>query len=45
MGELKSWKILVLGNSYVWRAGPIKWHWSNQDRIKYIKQSGVTYVN
>lgn len=29
----------------LWRAGPIKWHWSNQDRTKYIKQSGVTHGN
>ena len=26
----------------LWRAGPIKWHWSNQDSIKYFRQSGVT---
>ena len=29
----------------LWRAGPIKWQWSSQDSIKYIKQSGVTHVN
>ena len=27
----------------MWRKGPIKWHWSNQDGIKYIKPSGVTH--
>ena len=25
------------------RAGSIKWHWSNQDSIKYIKQIGVSH--
>ena len=32
-------------NEILQRAGPIKWHWSSQDSIKYIKQSWVTYVN
>ena len=29
----------------MWRARPIKWHWSGEDSTKYIKQSGVTHVN
>ena len=29
----------------LWRAGPIKLHWSDESSIKYIKQSGVTHVN
>ena len=33
----------VLGG--VWRAGPTKWHWSDQDSINCIKHSGVTPVN
>ena len=35
----------VYANTSMWRAGPTKWHWSNQISIKYIEQSGVTYVN
>ena len=27
------------------RAGPMKWQWSRQDRIKYIKQNDITHVN
>ena len=29
----------------MWRAGPIKCHWSSEDSTKYIKQSGVTHIN
>ena len=29
----------------LWRAGPIEQHWPGQDRIKFIKQNGVTHVN
>ena len=29
----------------VWRAEPMKWHWSGQDSLKYREQSGVTHVN
>ena len=33
------------GGDMVFRAGPLSRHWSSQDSIKYIKQSGVTLVN
>ena len=37
---LKSWRLSLkfhLTLTPLWRAGLIKWHWSSQDSIKYIK--------
>ena len=32
------------GGGKVWRAGPVKWCQSGQDRIKYVKVDGFTLV-
>ena len=44
---LQIWRLIPHTHTLqeVWRAGSIKWHWPNQNSIKYINQSGVTQVN